>query len=1068
MKTYLQRRGTSMRLLLLIVFLFTLILNDRSPLTANENGDNDIGTLPEGVLTETMQALLRDREPAHNNVTVLNNVPCIDGMAGIYPCENVNLLSHIPLSTFEAAGGNDSWGWTDPLDNKEYAIMGLNNGTVFVDISDPVNPIYLGKLPTETVNSSWRDIKVYNNYAFVVSEASNHGMQVFDLTELRTVVSPPVTFSNTAHYDDFGRAHNLVINEDSGFAYAVGSNSCSGGLHMIDIQDPTAPAFAGCFSSDGYTHDAQCVIYNGPDPNYQGQEICFNSNENTLTIVDVTIKNAPVQISRTGYPNHGYTHQGWLTEDQAYFLLGDELDESNFGHNTRTRIWDVSNLEAPVLTGFHDATTAAIDHNLYTRGNYVYQANYRAGLRILDMSDIANANLTEVAYFDIYPANDNPNFNGAWNSFPYYESGVVIISGMEQGLFIVQPLLAADFSMSVSESTLAFCGDDSDSVTVDITPQNEYTGTVTLDTLGLPAGATSTFTLNPVSVPGSSDLTITTSGVTAGNYPFTLNGDDGTLTHDIEMALSVAHTIPTTPSLSLPPNGSGNQPLLVTLTWNAVADALTYELEIAADSEFNDIIVSENGLTAVTHTINEPLDPDLTYYWRVRSVNDCGAGDYSSPFSFSTGSIPPILLVDDDDNSPDVRSYYTTALDALGVDYDIWDTNNSDDEPSAVELAPYSVVIWFTGDEFGGAAGPGSSGETALSSWLDDGNCLFISSQDYYYDRGLTPFMSSYLGVDSASSDNGNYSAVSGEGSLFGGLGPYDLVYPFSDYSDIITPDATAELAFIGNNSNNAAVNKDNGVYKTSFWGFPFEAIGTAGQRQEAMAVVLNWCTPTPYGVELSPDMAEVGAAGTTVTYTLTVTNMGLVSDTFALSLSGNMWTTHLSATEVTLDVSENTTVTVGVNVPEDALASDSDAVVVTAASAGGPIDTAVLTTTVAPFYGVSIGPNAEGSGYAGTTVTYTLYITNTGNDSDTFTLTAAGNWDATFSVDSVPLNAGESITVTVGIEIPAAALHHTSEIVTVTATSTEDVTESDSAALTTAVLFDSYYLYLPLLISEN
>ena len=148
-------------------------------------------------------------------------------------------------------------------------------------------------------------------------------MQVFDLTQLRTVTSPPVAFSETAWYDGFLSAHNLVINEDSGFAYAVGTNNCAGGLHMVNIQNPTNPTSAGCFSADGYTHDAQCVNYHGPDPNHQGKEICFNSNEDTLTIVDVTNKSTSVQLSRTGYSGARYTHQGWLSEDHVHFLLGE-------------------------------------------------------------------------------------------------------------------------------------------------------------------------------------------------------------------------------------------------------------------------------------------------------------------------------------------------------------------------------------------------------------------------------------------------------------------------------------------------------------------------------------------------------------------------------------------------------------------------------------------------------------------------------------------------------------------------------------------------------------------------
>ena len=210
---------------------------------------------------------------------------------------------------------------------------------------------------------------------------------------------------------------------------------------MVDIRTPTVPTLAGCFSSDGYTHDAQCVVYNGPDVAHVGQEICFNSNEDTMTIVDVTNKSAPIQLSRTGYSGDGYTHQAWLTEDQRYLLVDDELDESNFGHNTYTYVWDVADLEAPLLLGHFTSPTPAIDHNQYVKNNVVFQANYRSGLRILRLDDLANAQLSQVGYFDIYPANDTANFNGAWSVYPYFPSGNVVVSGIEQGLFVLRPNL---------------------------------------------------------------------------------------------------------------------------------------------------------------------------------------------------------------------------------------------------------------------------------------------------------------------------------------------------------------------------------------------------------------------------------------------------------------------------------------------------------------------------------------------------------------------------------------------------------------------------------------------------
>jgi len=364
--------------------------------------------------------------------------PCNNGMAGSYPCNGYDLQSHISLATMNAQDGNDSWGWTDPQDGKEYALMGLNNGTAFIDISDPVNPVYLGKLPTHTSSSIWRDIKVYNNYAFIVSEAGGHGMQVFDLTRLRNVANPPETFTEDAHYAGFGHSHNIAINEESGYAYSNGDNTYSGGAHFVNIQDPLNPVAAGGYSGSNYSHDSQIIIYNGPDTDYIGKEIYVGSNENEVVIVDVTNKSNPQLISTVSYSNDGYTHQGWFTEDLKYFVVGDELDEQYNGFNTRTLVFDVTDLDNPFFDFEHYGETAAIDHNGYTLDNKYYMANYKAGLRVLDISDLANENMTEIGYFDTYPSGNDANFDGLWSVYPYFESGNIVLSDINRGFFLVK------------------------------------------------------------------------------------------------------------------------------------------------------------------------------------------------------------------------------------------------------------------------------------------------------------------------------------------------------------------------------------------------------------------------------------------------------------------------------------------------------------------------------------------------------------------------------------------------------------------------------------------------------
>ncbi len=318
-----------------------------------------------------------------------------------------------------------------------------------VDITDPVAPVYLGTVPAN--HSGARDLKVYRDHLFFTGDgAGDHGLVVFDLTRLRDVTQPPVEFEPDARYTEIASAHNLILDPESGYAYPVGASgggeTCGGGLHMVDIRDPVNPTFAGCYTDTegllyaGRTHDGQCVVYHGPDEDYQGRQICFASNETALRIVDVTDKSNPVPLAAVSYPGRAYIHQGWLTEDQRYFYLDDELDELvGQTDRTRTLILDVADLDDPVFVGEYLGSTAATDHNLFIKGDRMYQANYRAGLRIIDISDRENP--VEVGHFDTTPYDDGnpPGFSGAWTAYPFFESGVVVVSSWWEGLFIVKP-----------------------------------------------------------------------------------------------------------------------------------------------------------------------------------------------------------------------------------------------------------------------------------------------------------------------------------------------------------------------------------------------------------------------------------------------------------------------------------------------------------------------------------------------------------------------------------------------------------------------------------------------------
>ena len=379
---------------------------------------------------------------------------CAEGAASVFGCSDVDLVSFVPVEGLGGARGvrvNDVWGWTDPETNQDFAIVGRMDGTSFVNVTDPVNPVVVGNLPKpeSAPGSAWRDMKVYMDHVYIVADgAADHGMQVFDLTRLRDFSGTMLTFDEDVHYDLLHSVHNIVINEETGFAYAVGSsgggNTCGGGLHMIDIREPKNPTFAGCFAhpntgrrGTGYSHDAQCVIYSGPDEEHAGREICFGSNETALSIADVTDKENPVVLGMAGYPNVAYTHQGWLTEDQAYFYMNDELDEvQGMVSNTRTLIWDVTDLDEPQLLKEHFSENTSSDHNLYIRDNLMYQSNYNSGLRVFDITDVENPR--EVAFFDTVPGEDSPSMDGSWSNYPFFESGIIVVTSGRQGVFLVK------------------------------------------------------------------------------------------------------------------------------------------------------------------------------------------------------------------------------------------------------------------------------------------------------------------------------------------------------------------------------------------------------------------------------------------------------------------------------------------------------------------------------------------------------------------------------------------------------------------------------------------------------
>ncbi|KAI9844683.1 MAG: hypothetical protein M1837_005425 [Sclerophora amabilis] len=383
--------------------------------------------------------------------------PCVNGKAGEYACDNVDLLSFLSHQDMGSTTreGNDVWGWTSP-DGREFGAVGQTDGTAFVEIGAGGALKYLGRLPTQTESSPWRDMKVINGYVYIGSEAPGHGLQIFDMRKLLNIRSPKkfdIRRDLTALFTGFGSSHNIVAHEETNMIYAVGTSrnlACAGGLFMVDVSNPAKPFSPGCASEDGYVHDAQCVFYEGPDTKYLGKEICFNYNEDTLTIMDVTDKKKPILISRTPYAGAAYTHQGWLTSltDMNFLLLDDELDEEEgtgvaANGRTTTYVFNITSLGEPTNTGYYQSPAKSIDHNQYVLNGLSYQSNYNSGLRIVDISSVESdpsaRGFKQAGFFDCHPEDDSVGgiveFSGSWSVYPYFPSGYILLNSIERGLY---------------------------------------------------------------------------------------------------------------------------------------------------------------------------------------------------------------------------------------------------------------------------------------------------------------------------------------------------------------------------------------------------------------------------------------------------------------------------------------------------------------------------------------------------------------------------------------------------------------------------------------------------------
>jgi choice-of-anchor B domain-containing protein len=352
------------------------------------------------------------------------------GTAASFAAHDVKLLAWMPLADFGSPqSGNDCWGYTSPS-GREYALFAHFQGTHVVEITQPDAPVIVGYV--NGPDSLWRDVKVYQNFAYIVSEGGT-GIQVVDLS---AVDAGFVTHTISVSTGGATSSHNVALDETSGYLYRCGG--AGNGLRWYSLANPGNPVYEGDWP-DRYVHDAQVKTFtSGP---YAGRQIAFACSgfnggytQTGVSIVDVTDKSSPVHRGQVTWPGAKYSHQCWLSEDGLSLYVNDENDEDG-SFPTTTYVIDVSDIDAPVYKGSFSNANTAVGHNLYVKGDLIYESNYTSGLRVFDTSNPLAT--VETAWFDTAPGGDAATFNGTWSNYPYFQSGVVIVSDLERGLFVL-------------------------------------------------------------------------------------------------------------------------------------------------------------------------------------------------------------------------------------------------------------------------------------------------------------------------------------------------------------------------------------------------------------------------------------------------------------------------------------------------------------------------------------------------------------------------------------------------------------------------------------------------------
>ncbi|NND07444.1 MAG: choice-of-anchor B family protein [Saprospiraceae bacterium] len=332
---------------------------------------------------------------------------------------HLELLSNPPSNC--TSGFNDVWGFQHS-NGTNYALLGTKCGTEIYALTDPSNPQHIIEIPGAF--GTWRDIKNFGDYIYVVADQGNAGLQIIDMTN-----PDPAGIKYWSYYPkvegiSLARAHNLYI-DSQGLIYLAGANIYGGGVLIFDASThDSLPPLIGkglrIYAHDVYVNEARDLMITSDIYSGDFKVHTLDRQPDTVSIINTVSQ-------ETGFT---FTHNTWTTDDGDVVFTTDERSGAS------VEVYDISDLDEILFLDSYAPLTApgnTLPHNVHLKGNHLVVSYYSEGIKILDVS--RPHNIVEVGSYDT----DANGGSGSWGAFPFFDNDLVLGSDINNGLFVFQP-----------------------------------------------------------------------------------------------------------------------------------------------------------------------------------------------------------------------------------------------------------------------------------------------------------------------------------------------------------------------------------------------------------------------------------------------------------------------------------------------------------------------------------------------------------------------------------------------------------------------------------------------------